>query len=409
MNWKKIYNIQILISIGLLIFVLINRNIKSNRDGTVWLVVETIAVVGAVIVFILDNIQLNIYLEKFRRLLSLTIMPFVILLAYVSFLNKLDKIFPHVGIVLQIIYLVGVLVILIPIAYVEYGQIKSNWVRLLCVPVLTESILFGEIPALKSSVDWLNDLVSSGLIGGFALIIFACIVVHKWDIKFNFVFRPRKSINFQLWVVIMLLIFAIWYTFVNSMLNTADNFSQAFWNFQFNLLDIKNSYQFDSVALAIFTALEAGIFEETERYLTLTTSLMLLKKSKWRVSLAVFISSAFFALLHYGNIWTEGRTFQDVSIQVIETFGFGCFVAVLYLYTGQIWLSMLVHAATDLIVFSQTYISTGVGLMNGYSFSNLLTLGIGVAIPIGFTIFMLFGKRRRFMEENANKLVEKIA
>ena len=225
----------------------------------------------------------------------------------------------------------------------------------------------------------------------------------------QFIFKPRRSADFQLWVLIVLLIFAVWYTLVNSMLNTADNFSQAFWNFQFNLLDIKNSYQFDSVTLVIFTALEAGIFEETERYLTLTTSLMLLKKSKWRVSLAVFISSAFFALLHYGNIWTEGRSFQDVSVQVIETFGFGCFVAVLYLYTGQIWLSMLVHATTDLIVFSQTYISTGVGLMNGYSFGNYLTFGIGVAIPLIFTIFMLFGKRRKFMEENANRLIEKIA
>lgn len=409
MNWKKIYNAQIIISIAFLIFVLINRNIKSNRDGTVWVVVEVIAVFEAVIVFILNNVQSNIYLEKFRRLLSLTIMPFAILLAYVSFLSKLDKIFSHIGLVLQIVYLAGILIILLPIGYIEYGRIKSNCVRLLSVPALTESILFGEIPALKSSVDWLNDLVSSGLMGGFALIIFACIVVHRWGIKFNFIFKPRRSANFQLWVLIVLLIFAIWYTFVNSMLNTADNFSQAFWNFQFNLLDIKNSYQFDSVALVIFTALEAGVFEEAERYLTLTTSLMLLKKAKWRVSLAVFISSTFFALMHYGNIWTEGRSFQDVSIQVIETFGFGCFVAVLYLYTGQIWLSMLVHAATDLIVFSQTYISTGVGIMNGYSFSNWLTLGIGAAIPLIFTVFMLFGKRRKFMEENANRLIEKIA
>lgn len=409
MSWKKVYNFQILISIAFLIFVLINKNMESNREGTVWLIIEAVVAVGAAIVLILNNVQLNVYLEKFRRLLSLTIMPFVILLAYVGFLSKLGRLFPNIGLVLQIIYLVGILIILLPIGDVEYGQIKSNWVRLLSVPVLTESILFCEIPTLKSNLNWLNDLISSGLIGGFALIIFAYVVVHKWGIKFNFIFKPSKSVNFQLWALIVLLIFAIWYTLVNGMLNTADNFSQAFWNFQFDLLDIKNSYQFDSVALVIFTALEAGIFEETERYLTITTSLMLLKKSKWRVDLAVLISSTFFALLHYGNIWTEGRSFQDVSIQVIETFGFGCFVAVLYLYTGQIWLSMLVHAATDLIVFSQTYISTGVGLMNGYSFSNWLTLGIGVAIPLIFTIFMLFGKRRKFMEENANILIEKIA
>lgn len=409
MSWKKVYNFQILISIAFLIFVLINKNVESNREGTVWLVIGAVTVVGAAIVFILNNVQLNIYLEKFRRLLSLTIMPFAILLAYVGFLSKLGKLFPNIGLVLQIIYLLGMLIILLPIGDVEYGQIKSNWIRLLSVPVLTESILFCEVPTLKSNLNWLNDLISSGLIGGFALIIFAYFVVHKWGIKFNFIFKPSKSVNFQLWVLIALLIFAIWYTLVNGMLNTADNFSQAFWNFQFDLLDIKNSYQFDSVALVIFTALEAGIFEETERYLTITTSLMLLKKSKWRVDLAVLISSNFFALLHYGNIWTEGRSFQDVSIQVIETFGFGCFVAVLYLYTGQMWLSMLVHAATDLIVFSQTYISTGVGLMNGYSFSNWLTLGIGVAIPLIFTIFMLFGKRRKFMEENANILIEKIA
>ena len=53
MNWKKIYNAQILISIVFLIFALTNRNIKSNREGSVWLIVETIAVVGAVIIFII--------------------------------------------------------------------------------------------------------------------------------------------------------------------------------------------------------------------------------------------------------------------------------------------------------------------------------------------------------------------
>ena len=83
--------------------------------------------------------------------------------------------------------------------------------------------------------------------------------------------------------------------------------------------------------------------------------------------------------------------------QLIYAFGLGLAFGVLYLYTGKLWLGMLIHFLYDLETLS-TDVTTG--LFTGWPASIMLLI-IGVAI----FVWMLTGKRRKFMEDNVDRIV----
>lgn len=54
------------------------------------------------------------------------------------------------------------------------------------------------------------------------------------------------------------------------------------------------------------------------------------------------------------------------TFQVIDTFGFGCFAAALILYSGKLWVTMVIHALYDFLIFSSTPLTQiGIGLFGG--------------------------------------------
>lgn len=86
-------------------------------------------------------------------------------------------------------------------------------------------------------------------------------------------------------------------------------------------------------------ALEAGVFEETNRYLTILALIVGFANSKYRVQITVIVSAVVFGLLHFTNL--GGQDFAAILNQVIYAAALGLVLAILYLYTGKLWLPML--------------------------------------------------------------------
>lgn len=83
--------------------------------------------------------------------------------------------------------------------------------------------------------------------------------------------------------------------------------------------------------------------------------------------------------------------------QLTYAFGIGLAFGVLYLYTGKLWLGMLIHFLYDLESVSTDSVTT---MFTGWPVSIMLLI-VGVVI----FAWMLTGKRRKFMEDNADRIV----
>lgn len=210
-----------------------------------------------------------------------------------------------------------------------------------------------------------------------------------------------KNTNFQTWILVLLLLFGTWFIFFVHFINLASSLAQIFWQWG----SFFNSEAISIHWSGIFNSLYAGLTEELMRYLNLILLLMIFKKIKSKVPLAILLSALIFALWHFTNLIIENRTLNSVILQAISAFGFGAFLATLYLYTGKLWLNIIFHTAADIIAF---------GLANNYAQG--LTIGallspttaclIATAFPILVTILMMFGKRRKVLDQNAQRIIE---
>lgn len=148
----------------------------------------------------------------------------------------------------------------------------------------------------------------------------------------------------------------------------------------------------------LLLSLESGIGEETLcRFAILTLLLVLWRNLQWRLQFPLVIvgSSLIFGLFHFINL-----TEQSLSLTIYQfcfTTVSGVFFALLFLYTGQLWLVMLIHFGMDFA----SYLSNGAtfgGTVSWVDYQSVLVLAILMA---GLTIWMMFGKRARVMKQRA--------
>jgi membrane protease YdiL (CAAX protease family) len=104
-----------------------------------------------------------------------------------------------------------------------------------------------------------------------------------------------------------------------------------FWNFQIT-----------EVLLAIGFALSIGLVEEI-----FSRGFIFANLEKYGIQFATIISSIHFGLLHLGNIFWGGQGISYTFAQVIYAAAFGYLATGLMLFTGNIWLSILLHGLTN--------------------------------------------------------------
>lgn len=98
------------------------------------------------------------------------------------------------------------------------------------------------------------------------------------------------------------------------------------------------------VASWLFTGLFVGFAEET---LTRGFAVNLLRKAGHGEISVALISSAIFAALHFGNLFTSDQGLITTLEQVVYTFAFGLIMYLALRLTGNLIWPILIHASTD--------------------------------------------------------------
>lgn len=329
---------------------------------------------------------------------SLTLILIFNFLTYttVSMLNLMVELLVLVSSIVGIVLL---LLVDIPVVVVNFPVVKNWFMRLFMIFILYLNYSYNVNRFLGTS-GVIKAIIRSGVIIALATFILAFFIAQAWQLKFQWNLKLGKNKNFQWLALILLLIFSVWFAFFNSFVTLAPSLADLLYFWQWDLST------FEVTLNSVLAAIEAGIFEETLRYLNLVILLVAMRNFKYRMIFAIVISSILFSLSHLGNL--EISTFlikfdlETTLQQVVYTFGAGMLFAVIYLYTGKLWLSISIHGLVDLIALSETPLTRIVSplITDGWISAIIILL-----IPLVVALLMMTGKRKTFMEENVGRII----
>lgn len=334
--------------------------------------------------------------DTFNRWLMIIFWPLLSLGGWIELMNAVAKTWPQMGILVASVFLLIGLVWLVP--FIIAIAVDVNWIipRIILVFLMMENVMeastLGHIPGNK----FFNTIISTGLWAAVAYIILGCFLAQGWGYSFNFNLKFHRSINFSNSVLVFLIAFGI-----------VDILWNAFGGQGNNLFSILFSYHADPMKFTLNSfseAAEAGLMEEMNRYLMIIILLYALRKSKWQVPITIFISALFFGLLHFDNLgWQK---LAPTVAQVTFAFGIGLFFAIAYLYTGKLWLTMLMHFFMDFLIFLQEN-GDQPGTWNGSTGEWLVAI-ISVVVPVCIYLWMITGKRKLVMQENSRRILQPV-
>lgn len=395
--WNKLLDIELII--GMVVSIIIGI-VGESLPQLYWSRMCWIALTILLLNFILKIWGKNKHSIKIASqwLGSLTLILIFNFLIYTttSMLNLMVK--PLV-LVSSIVGIVLLLLVDIPVVVVNFPVVKNWFMRLFMIFILYLNYSYNVNRFLGTS-GVIKAIIRSGVIIVLATFILAFFITRAWQLKFQWNLKLGKSKNFQWLALILLLIFSVWFAFFNSFVTLAPSLADllCFWQWDFSTFEVTLN--------SVLAAIEAGIFEETLRYLNLVILLVAMRNFKYRMIFAIVISSILFSLSHLGNLGIS--TFlikfdlETTLQQVIYTFGAGMLFAVIYLYTGKLWLSISIHGLIDLIALSETPLTRIVSplITDGWISAIIILL-----IPLVVTLLMMTGKRKKFMEENVGRII----
>ena len=395
--WNKLLDIELII--GMIVSIIIGI-VGESLPQLYWSRMCWIALTILLLNFILKIWGKNKHSIKIASqwLGSLTLILIFNFLIYTttSMLNLMVK--PLV-LVSSIVGIVLLLLVDIPVVVVNFPVVKNWFMRLFMIFILYLNYSYNVNRFLGTS-GVIKAIIRSGVIIALATFILAFFITRAWQLKFQWNLKLGKSKNFQWLALILLLTFSVWFAFFNSFVTLAPSLADllCFWQWDFSTFEVTLN--------SVLAAIEAGIFEETLRYLNLVILLVAMRNFKYRMIFAIVISSILFSLSHLGNLGIS--TFlikfdlETTLQQVVYTFGAGMLFAVIYLYTGKLWLSISIHGLVDLIALSETPLTRIVSplITDGWISAIIILL-----IPLVVALLMMTGKRKTFMGENVGKII----
>lgn len=198
----------------------------------------------------------------------------------------------------------------------------------------------------------------------------------------------------------LLIAFTVWYDFFETYLYHAKTPLDAICLGQ---IAFTHSTKASPMWAALFLALQIGLFEELTRYVFILICLNGFKNSPYKVWLAILFSTLEFSLGHAPYIFF-GESLTYVIIEVVFTFGFGALMAVLYLYSGKLWLAIIGHGLCDFA--GMVIVNNSAGFLSRYDSTGYLSLAIITVLPLAAAVIMMTGKRGKLIKENAIRLTK---
>jgi membrane protease YdiL (CAAX protease family) len=113
-------------------------------------------------------------------------------------------------------------------------------------------------------------------------------------------------------------------------------------------IDYKNTSILD-ICIGFIFSLFSGIDEEL-----FSRGLIFAAFEFKGVLFATLLSSVHFGLLHFGNVLWGGQSFAYTSGQIVSAVSFGFLACGLLLFTGSIWIPILLHGLNDFSMQFQT-------------------------------------------------------
>lgn len=372
------YRVQIGATLVILAMMMI-RNFELHRR----LVAEALIImVGILAIGLVVELmeQLPALVKKINAWLQVIFQPLILVFAWDVIVREIIVLLhlPSRGVVTMMIFYYFIM--FAPFASVIGEMMHLSIERLIFIVWLAQ-VVFTPLIALPSDlVD--NRLLllalSTGAVGAVAFFILTTTVMRTWHLSWPGL-KPHWSGDFNWWILGGLVLVDI----VFMVMNTGSDLHLHNANWEFTL-----------------SAFEAALLEESLfRFAILGILFYAWRNAKQRLPLALATSSILFGLVHLTNYGPQ--EWEMTILQAISAAGIGLFFATVYVYTGQLWLAMLMHFFLDWTAF----VASDSTLMTGkVTAADWLGTGIELVIFIGIAAWMMYGQRRQVMDRHVARL-----
>ncbi|WP_162139503.1 CPBP family intramembrane glutamic endopeptidase [Lactobacillus psittaci] len=346
------------------------------------------------------SILINFKKFIFYHIWNVVVINVLFSFTFESFLKLIAHFLPDYHWELFILDLLLLPIILLPLIFVSFTKMKNMWWRFITLVWLNPWIRSGYMVNNNEVSMLIYYLFFAGLYTGIVWYLF-----KEWRYYFGFHFKV-KNLNLTYWLGAFLLLA----TTITIVIFEVSIHQANYWNEIFNLnldyIDLSMPMaSYSSYIKDTFSAFGGVLIEEVVRYLSLFTFLIFFKNNKHKLLFSIIASMIIFSLAHYSWIFDSEVRYRIIVI-VLNTIDFGCYMALIYLYTGKLWLVWLIHMAFDWLVSSGTPLAQGMLLSdnsNGYIYLMIKWL-VALIILIIFLKVPAFSSR---LNDTANRMVKR--
>lgn len=355
-----------------------------------WMIIMAVILVLALVA---EANDLPRWLQAVNRWIQCLIQPIILVVVWAIMTREIIvrlQLPPRGVMVITMTYYV---VMFAPMAGIIGGQLQWTLARLF-YPFWWFSIVTGIVgviyPAKFAGPHLFALILQTGALGALALFLMMVAAMRAWHLSWPGI-NPQFGRGFSWLSLAILLGLGGIFIFINAF-SSGDSVKNILTSYSFANFHPNREY--------LLTAFEAGVAEETLcRFGSLGVCLYALRNFRWQILGAVLLTSALFGALHLGNLVEQPLAIT--ILQTISAFGLGLYFAVVYLYTGQLWLAMLLHFLLDWLAFST---SGSTAMMGNPTLADWYLLAVEVLFFTGITIWMFLGDRYQVMERHARRL-----
>lgn len=372
------YRVQLGATLTILAMMMI-RNYELGRQTVALAVLIMVLILAIGLVFELIP-NLPPLVQKLNAWLQVIAQPLILVFAWDVMVREIIVLLhlPSRGVVTMMIFYYFIM--FAPFASVIGDFMHWSIERLIFIAWVAQVVLTPMIALPADLVDnhFLLLALSTGAVSAVSFFILTTTVMRKWRLSWPGL-RPHWSGDFNWGIFAGLVLIDLAYTGFN--MGSGISLHNVTWEFT-------------------LSAFEAAVLEETLfRFAVLGILFYAWRNLRYRLPLALATSSILFGIAHLSNYGPQ--EWSMTILQAVTAAGLGLFFATVYVYTGQLWLAMLMHFLLDWTAF----VASDSTLMTGkVTWQDWLGTGLELAIFIGIAVWMMYGQRRQIMERHVDRL-----
>ncbi len=263
--------------------------------------------------------------------------------------------------------------------YLDKNTIPGTLLLMLFAFLVSQAVfgsILGLIISLVTPLDYTTAIYLGAAIGSFIVL-----AIHKRWFYPEFAGNILTTENLGKWILIAIAILAVIIIpdFIGSLIGRT---------------------KLGSPTLAsVLLALMAGTSEEVAFRAVPGSYMMRQYKDEKKLPLVILLTSVVFSLVHASNIFS-GAAISSTLVQLVYAFSVGVLLCVLYLRSGSIVPSMIIHFLNDVFAFMNQAIVNESGVMTGTHTTKEIIINLIISAAELFVAYlMLRGNGRKAIME----------